>query len=912
MRDKIISSHKSGWILIGSWWYNVETGRVIAPISGGGSNSYAQQAYRFVSDDGAANSGTLEGAGNNSPVSQQTGTDNRKRIRVVVEETTGNKTETQYFEIWASYDGGAYFHVTTSSSIVRSIGSFNSGWTCTDEDATTARLGYAGSFTTGRWDDDGAVETGVQMNGQYTECEFCYYLIDADVADAKVILIELRKSGGGALNAYNQRPQITVDKGAAPINVNLGYGAVSATGQQLDVVPGAVSVGLGVGSASVTGLQADISAPPPTTSVDLGLGSLAVTGLQSDVIPGAVGTDLNSGAVSITGQQLSVDAGVPWPYSDDFEAYTASAVLGGQGVWVAVNSNIYVVDNSGDNVVKGNAANNESCVRADVAPDSADYFAQLKLDAVTGGGFIGPAVRCQSGAATYYALYADTADIYLGRVVAGSWSTLDSVTGGTISGGDVLKLAVVGTGATVSLTCYRNGSLITDIGTNGTYNDSSGDRITTAGYAGVAGWNNLNTYGDDFEADNLGIAPTNINLGYGAVSVDGQQSSIIPGAIGIGLGYGGISSIGQQLDVVPGSMAIELGYGGISASGLQAAVVVGAVAVELGYGGVSINGLQLSVGAITEILLGQGSLSISGRQLVVNRETRIGLGLGGLSISGLQALLVPGAVGVGLNYGGLSIDGQPITIGAITEVFLGYGQLSASGLQLDVVPGGIGVGLGYGSLTISGQTLTIVPGAFSLDLGYGSIVASGKSLSVVPGAVGVELGVASQTISGLRLSVGAVLLIDLGYASLGMGGLQLDVIPGARSLDLGLGSLLASGRQLVVTPGGIALPMGMGSLSATGQQLVVYSHATINLGLGGIAIAGLQSNVTVGSVITLLGLALVVLNGRQLSVDAPALVSPGYVDIGDYALYNVVLNNEVLTIVTLRDNAANNVRLRND
>jgi len=481
---KIVPSYQSGWILIGNWWYNTKTGKVLAPISGGGTNAYYQQAYRFVADDGAANAGTLQGSGNNDPISQGTGTENRNRVRIVVEETTGNKTETQYWELWASYDGGAYFHVTTSSSYIRSVGSLNDGWTCTDEDATTARLGYSGSFSTGRWDDDGSVETGVSHNGSYTEVEYCYYLVDADVSNGIKIYLQLRKSGGGGLNGYNQTAEITVVKE----ELTQVYDDIEFVWDMRELVNDDLVL-----QWDLLNLVYD--------DIEFVWDIFDTTQVYDDIeflwdIRELIQDDLEL--------VWDILESYTWPHSDDFEGYTASQNLGGQGGWVAVLNNLWVVDNSGDNIVRPNSSGNEACVRYDAAPASADYWAEVTLDAVASGVFIGPSVRCQSGASTYYVLYADDSDIYLGRVVGGSWTTLDSVTGGSFSQSDKLRLGVSGTGATVTLTCLVNGSPYTNLGdANGEYDDTDANRITATGYAGVAGYNTGNTYADDFLTGNL-------------------------------------------------------------------------------------------------------------------------------------------------------------------------------------------------------------------------------------------------------------------------------------------------------------------------------------------------------------------------------------------------------------------------
>jgi hypothetical protein len=105
----------------------------------------------------------------------------------------------------------------------------------------------------------------------------------------------------------------------------------------------------------------------------------------------------------------------------------------------------------------------------------------------------GPIVRCDSAGTTFYGAFYNGTAIEVYRVNGGTETQLFTRTT-ALAQNDRLGLAVSGTGATVTLSVYRNG---TQVGASGT--DTSGSRITAAGQCGL--WAYGSPAFDDFVVD---------------------------------------------------------------------------------------------------------------------------------------------------------------------------------------------------------------------------------------------------------------------------------------------------------------------------------------------------------------------------------------------------------------------------
>lgn len=153
-----------------------------------------------------------------------------------------------------------------------------------------------------------------------------------------------------------------------------------------------------------------------------------------------------------------------------------------------------------------------------------------RISATPSGSYPGIAGRIAAGAATgYYLLVSD--DYWeIGRINAGTETILDSGSG-TIAASDIIMLEIETIDAnTVRLRYYRAAAASPSVFTlRATVNDTSGSRLTAAGYAGVSGYgDNGSTVGvDDFVAGNLAGNP--IALAAAGAAVAGATGAITTG-----------------------------------------------------------------------------------------------------------------------------------------------------------------------------------------------------------------------------------------------------------------------------------------------------------------------------------------------------------------------------------------------
>jgi hypothetical protein len=197
------------------------------------------------------------------------------------------------------------------------------------------------------------------------------------------------------------------------------------------------------------------------------------------------------------------------PATDGFSQTSGStqALTTYSANWTIIGSGDFEVP-SGANRVEGTSGSyNTAYWNADTF--AADHYSQMAFTTsqVTEGVYGGPAVRCQTGADTSYHVDCNGSATYLSGDNAGSHFLSQDISGdvGTVNNGDVLKLTVEGTGATVTLKVYTAAAASPTVFTlKSTYNDTSGDRITTAGHAGIFVYGNSNGGPTNFKADNLG------------------------------------------------------------------------------------------------------------------------------------------------------------------------------------------------------------------------------------------------------------------------------------------------------------------------------------------------------------------------------------------------------------------------
>ncbi len=140
---------------------------------------------------------------------------------------------------------------------------------------------------------------------------------------------------------------------------------------------------------------------------------------------------------------------------------------------------------------------------------AADHRSRVQLTAagISGSWYVGPAVRCQSGANTSYHCESNGSSLYFSKCVAGTQTTLAGPISVSLAGTDWLSLSVEGVGATVTLKAWSSAAgspdTYTQIGSDVT--DTASDRITTAGQAGIFAYgSSADGAIADFQGENIG------------------------------------------------------------------------------------------------------------------------------------------------------------------------------------------------------------------------------------------------------------------------------------------------------------------------------------------------------------------------------------------------------------------------
>lgn len=194
------------------------------------------------------------------------------------------------------------------------------------------------------------------------------------------------------------------------------------------------------------------------------------------------------------------------PASDDFNNTGGSSVSLDvySGNWT-IERGTFIVSNTTDDC-RSTGSGITCLARWNADTFDANHRATAKISAAPSGLYPGVAARVQAGAATGYTLLVSNDYWEFDRLNAGAETVLDSGSG-VIASGDVIRLEVETTDAsTVQLRYYHAPAATPTVFTlRATFNDTSGSRITAAGYAGVSGYgDNASAVGvDDWVGGNL-------------------------------------------------------------------------------------------------------------------------------------------------------------------------------------------------------------------------------------------------------------------------------------------------------------------------------------------------------------------------------------------------------------------------
>ncbi len=196
------------------------------------------------------------------------------------------------------------------------------------------------------------------------------------------------------------------------------------------------------------------------------------------------------------------------PATDTFLQSTGSTqAIAAYGSWAVLEGGMDVRSGSGRAEGTGGTFNTARWA-ADVF--STEQYSIATVDYTGGSIYVGPAVRCQTGANSSYHCETDGGGtVYISKCLAGSQSTL-TTRAQAFATGDRLKLEAIGTGATVTLRVYRAAaaSPTTFVQLGADITDASSP-IVTAGTAGIFIYTASSLAGiSAWEAGDLSPAPT--------------------------------------------------------------------------------------------------------------------------------------------------------------------------------------------------------------------------------------------------------------------------------------------------------------------------------------------------------------------------------------------------------------------
>lgn len=126
---------------------------------------------------------------------------------------------------------------------------------------------------------------------------------------------------------------------------------------------------------------------------------------------------------------------------------------------------------------------------------SADHYSQYTVSDNTKDH--GPAVRIASGS-NYTCYFIRGTDGQMFKIVSNAYTAIGTAKG-AYSNGDVAKLEVTGTGGSMALQAYKNGS---------THGGTVNDTALSSGSAGIWSWTESTNRMDDWSADDVGAAAT--------------------------------------------------------------------------------------------------------------------------------------------------------------------------------------------------------------------------------------------------------------------------------------------------------------------------------------------------------------------------------------------------------------------
>ena len=198
---KLRYSNGGLWVQRGDHWVRLSDGYQLRAIKGGTSaNTVMENIWAFGTDNGSESGHSLDSE--NTPRTTQAADENFL-VRMMARETN-NKNDPWAMYIYCSYNGGTWTELSTASSAGMPAFLNNDVSSRADDEETTHRLSdpASGSWTPGLYDDGtGSVGTStIQLNGQYSEWEFCVQVDSTYASDTDEFEFRLEGSGGTDLD----------------------------------------------------------------------------------------------------------------------------------------------------------------------------------------------------------------------------------------------------------------------------------------------------------------------------------------------------------------------------------------------------------------------------------------------------------------------------------------------------------------------------------------------------------------------------------------------------------------------------------------------------------------------------------------------------------------------------------------
>lgn len=171
-------------------------------------SSLTQSHFRYRYDRETVDSGGVDWAGAQD-VNPQMDWSQPFRLRYALQETNGVPTATNQQVIYYSYNGSpSWVQITPTSSVIKSTSEASID---ADETAlTVSQLSGTGSFSTGRYDNNGNITTASPVTASgYIEHEFGLQLVTGSLTPGDTIDILVLTSAGTVIDARTQTARIT-------------------------------------------------------------------------------------------------------------------------------------------------------------------------------------------------------------------------------------------------------------------------------------------------------------------------------------------------------------------------------------------------------------------------------------------------------------------------------------------------------------------------------------------------------------------------------------------------------------------------------------------------------------------------------------------------------------------------------